>query len=149
MSRILRVFYAHPKGMSDEEIDVFGSEIRVRIRDSELLPAGYDNVDVTPGRDDFRQYSMSAGSFTAWAREVPQRRDMSTGTRYYGAFVSTNAYVGRATADILSVALSVRTPVYYFEPDPDAQWAFRRIHDVRGIVVVDAEDYLKGWCLDT
>ena len=146
--KVLRVFYAHPKSMSDDNIDVNAGEIRVRMRDFDRFSAGYDSVDIVPGRDDFNKYSMSAGSFTAWAREVPQRRDMSTGGRYYGAFVSTNAYVGRATADILSGALNVGTPVYYFEPDPDAA-GFIKIHTVRAVVVVDADDYLKGWCLDT
>lgn len=141
MSAQLRVFFAHPKSMPDDEIDRWQHGIAGIFKD-----AGYSSVDVVAGRDDFNKYSMSAGSFTAWAREVAQRRDMGTGKPVYGAFVSVNAYVGRATADILDGALRIGTPVVYVEPKEDGS---TETHAVRGVVVVDPDDYLKGWCLDT
>ena len=140
MSNMLRVFFAHPKAMDDAEIDHWKHEIELMFR-SDDLP-----VEVVPGRDDFSRYAMGAGSFTAWAQEVPRRRDMSTGRNYYSAFVSVNAYVGRATADILGGALSVGAPVIYAERKEDGTVDVKPVRDV---VVVDAEDYLKGWCLDT
>jgi len=137
----MRVFLAHPKSMPDDEIDWWSREV------GRLLSDGSDIVSVTPGRDDFQRYAMGAGSFSAWAVEVPLRKDMATGKRYYEAFVSPTAYVGRATADILRGALNVGTPVIYLEQDEDKQSI--EPHRVNQVVVVDAEDYLKGWYLDT
>ena len=137
----MRIFFAHPKSMNDDEIDWWSREI------ARMLADGTDIISVTTGRDDFRQYSMGAGSFTAWAKEVAARKDMSTGKLYYDAFVSVNAYVGRATADILRVALNVGTPVIYLEQDEDR--GSIEPHRVTQVVVDDPEDYLKGWYLDT
>ena len=137
----MRIFFAHPKSMPDDEIDWWSREI-VR-----LLTDGPEVIEVTTGRDDFQRYAMGAGSFTAWAKEVAARKDMSTGKLYYDAFVSVNAYIGRATADILRVALNVGTPVIYLEQDEDKQSI--EPHRVTQVVVDDPEDYLKGWYLDT
>lgn len=137
----MRIFFAHPKSMDDAEIDSWGREIKKLFVDAEDL-----DTRVVPGRDDFQQYAVGAGSFTAWAREVPTRRDMGTGRPYYSAFVSVNAYVGRATADILRGALNTGTPVIYLEKKEDGAVEPHRVNQV---VVVDPEDYLKGWCLDT
>ena len=137
----MRIFFAHPKSMPDDEIDWWVKTIE------QMLSDGSDRAAVTSGRDDFQRYAMGAGSFTAWAKEVAARKDMSTGKLYYDAFVSVNAYIGRATADILRVALNVGTPVIYLEQDEDKQSI--EPHRVTQVVVDDPEDYLKGWYLDT
>ena len=137
----MRIFFAHPKSMPDDEIDWWAREIK------RLLADGPEIIEVTSGRDDFQRYAMGAGSFTAWAKEVAARKDMSTGKLYYDAFVSVNAYIGRATADILRVALNVGTPVIYLEQDEDK--GSIEPHRVTQVVVDDPEDYLKGWYLDT
>jgi hypothetical protein len=137
----MKVFFAHPKSMDDAEIDFWVRQITLMLAD------GTDTPVVVTGRDDFQQYAMGAGSFTAWAREVPVRKDMSTGKPVYDAFVSVNAYVGRATADILRGAINVGTPVIYLEQDEDKQAIEPK--RVQQVVVDDPEDYLKGWYLDT
>jgi hypothetical protein len=138
----MRIFFAHPKSMEDGDIDWWVGEIS-RIFDG----AADTKPDVTTGRDDFKRYALGAGSFTSWAREVPIRKDMSTGKRFYEVFVSVNAYIGRATADILRGALHIGTPVIFLEQDEEKQAIEPR--RVTQVVVVDADDYLKGWYLDT
>lgn len=138
---MMRVFFAHPKSMQDDEIDHWVADLRRMFHEAEGQP-----VEIVPGRDDFAKYAVGAGSFTAWAREVAVRKDMTTGKAYYSAFASVNAYVGRATADILSVALNNGSPVILFEETDDGRVEPRRVNQV---VVVDPDDYLKGWCLDT
>lgn len=137
----MRVFFAHPKSMSDEDIDWWARQI------VQMLSDGTEIIEVTPGRDDYQRYAMGAGSFSAWAREVPVRKDMGTGKTYYDAFVSVNAYIGRATADILKGALNAGTPVIYLEQDADK--GSIEPHRVTQVVVDDPDDYLKGWYLDT
>jgi len=137
----MRIFFAHPKDMEDGDIDWWLKTIE------QMLSDEGDRVAVTSGRDDFQRYAMGAGSFTAWAREVPTRKDMSTGKPYYDAFVAVNAYVGRATADILRVAINVGTPVIYLEQDEDKGSIEPK--RVLQVVVDDQDDYRKGWYLDT
>lgn len=137
----MRIFFAHPKSMPDDDIDWWAKTIE------QMLSDGNDRAAVTAGRDDYLRYAMGAGSFSAWAREVAVRKDMGTGKPFYDAFVSVNAYIGRATADILRVALNVGTPVIYLEQDEDKQSI--EPHRVTQVVVDDPEDYLKGWYLDT
>lgn len=138
----MRVFFAHAKSMEDGQIDQWSKDIK----DILSQDAGV-TVEIIPGRDDYQRYAAGAGSFSAWAREVPTRRDMATGNRYYDGFVSPTFYVGRATAEILSGAMAIGTPVLVFEFD-DEKKAYEP-HRVNQVVVVDSEDYLKGWYLDT
>jgi hypothetical protein len=137
----MRIFFAHPKSMEDGDIDWWSREIK------RMLTDGTEIIEVTSGRDDYQRYAVGAGSFSAWAREVAERRDMATGKRYYDGFVSVNAYVGRATADILRVALNAGTPVIYLEQDENTQSIEPK--RVTQVVVDDPDDYLKGWYLDT
>jgi hypothetical protein len=137
----MRIFFAHPKDMEDSDIDWWSKEI------ARMLADGTEIIEVTSGRDDFQRYAMGAGSFTAWAREVPTRKDMATGKPYYDGFVAVNAYVGRATADILRVAINVGTPVIYLEQDEDKGSIEPK--RVLQVVVDDQDDYRKGWYLDT
>jgi hypothetical protein len=137
----MRIFFAHPKSMEDGDIDWWSREI------TRMLTDGTEIIEVTSGRDDYQRYAVGAGSFSAWAREVAERRDMATGKRYYDGFVSVNAYVGRATADILRVALNAGTPVIYLEQDENTQSIEPK--RVTQVVVDDPDDYLKGWYLDT
>ena len=138
----MRVFFAHAKSMQDDEIDRWSTDIKRILSEDAGVP-----VEIVPGRDDYQRYAMGAGSFGAWAREVPIRKDMATGKAYYDGFVSPTFYVGRATSEILSGALSAGTPVLVFEFVEDTQtYQPQRVNQV---VVVDPDDYLKGWCLDT
>lgn len=137
----MRIFFAHPKSMSDEDIEWWTRTIITMLAD------GKGDLSVTPGRDDFQRYAMGAGSFTAWAKEVASRKDMSTGKPFYDAFVSVNAYIGRATADILGVALNIGTPVIYLEQNEDK--GAIEPHRVTQVVVSDPDDYTSGWYLDT
>lgn len=137
----MRIFFAHPKSMEDSDIDWWSRQI------VQMLTDGTETIEVTPGRDDFQRYAMGAGSFTSWAREVAARKDMGTGKLYYDAFVTVNAYIGRATADILRVALNLGTPVIYLEQDEDKGAIEPK--RVAQVVVDDPDDYLKGWYLDT
>jgi hypothetical protein len=137
----MRIFFAHPKSMEDGDIDWWSREI------TRMLTDGTEIIEVTSGRDDYQRYAVGAGSFSAWAREVAVRKDMRTGKPYYDGFVSVNAYVGRATADILRVALNAGTPVIYLEQDENTQSIEPK--RVTQVVVDDPDDYLKGWYLDT
>lgn len=141
MSDMIRIFFAHPKGMDDAVIDSWSSRIRASFESD-----GFNPVEVVTGRDDFTRYAAGAGGFSAWAREVAVRRDRDRSGTYYDVIVSVNTYIGRATADICSVALNTQLPVILFENGPDNTLVFKPVAQV---VVVDPKDYINGWCLDT
>lgn len=142
MADPIRVFFAHSKGTPDDEIDRWSGELR-----KAFATEGFDPVEVVPGRDDYMRYAAGAGGFSAWAKEVPVRRDMAKGGRYYDVIVSLNARVGRATADICTVALASGVPVILMEVDPATDALVPK--PVTQVVVEDPRDYIKGWWLDT
>lgn len=138
----MRIFFAHPKSMPDDEISAWSASLGQM-----FVEAGYDKVEVVPGRDDFQKYGPAAGGFNGWTRDVATRRNAMDGTPYYEAYVSPYRTLGKATADILTRAIHEKRPVIFAEKDEDS--GAIDMKKVNQVVVDDPENYINGWWLDT
>ena len=139
----MRIFFAHPKGMEDSEIEAWIGKLHKLGTEA---VEGKEPVEVIPGRDDFKQYAPSAGGFAGWVRDVATRKEAMTQKPYYDLFVSPYREIGKATADILTLALHKQTPVVLAEELECGTVEMRRVNQV---VVDDADNYTNGWWLDT
>jgi len=133
----MKVFLAHKKGATDEQIVEWK-----RLITKELG----DEVTVVSGSDDFNQNIASDGSFDAWARGVIDRKDNFTGERIYGAVIVPSYVVGKATAIILRAAFHHSVPVVVLDETDCGSTEFRRGTQ---LVVEDPENYVSGWWIDT
>jgi hypothetical protein len=107
-----RVLLAHPKNLSDEEIDAFRAEVQRAILD--VLPER--GVNVTPGRDEYALTFRRCGTWDAWARNAATGVEYGTGEpRYHAIVVAPSRGVGKATAGILRHALAARKPVFFYD----------------------------------
>jgi hypothetical protein len=136
----MKVFLAHSKGTTDLEIQSWSTAVqRWFERKGEI-------VEVVPGVDDFNANIASDGTFDAWARAVPHRRDTFTGLRLYGAVVALSREVGKATGIIAQEALKAGTHVYA------ADWTGTDDVDLSPVAFAeetDPQDYFRGWELRT
>ena len=137
----MRIFFAHAKSMDDATIEEWQKTLTEMFREAE-----YPSVEVIPGRDDFQQYAPAAGGFNGWTRDVATRKDAMSGKSYYDVFVSPTSTIGKATADILTLALHHKMPVLLVEKKDGEP---PEMHRVTQVVVDDADDYTSGWWLDT
>jgi hypothetical protein len=103
-----RVFLAHPKALSDEEIDALRDQTRAQL--SAVLTDR--TVVVTPGRDEHAATFRRAGTWDAWARDVACGIEYGTGeVRYHAFVVAPDPGVGRATEGIIRHALAAGKPI--------------------------------------
>lgn len=103
-----RVFLAHPKALSDEEIDALRDQTHAQL--SAVLTDR--TVVVTPGRDEHAATFRRAGTWDAWARDVARGVEYGTGEARYHAFVvAPDPGVGRATEGIIRHALAAGKPI--------------------------------------
>lgn len=137
----MKVFFAHPKGMEDSEIDSWSARLKKLVEQE-----GYADVEVVPGRDDFKKYAPAAGGFPGWVRDVATRRDAMSQQPYFDFFVSPYREVGKATADILTLAIHHKRPVVLAE---ELECGTVEMHRVTQVVVEDPDNYTDGWWLDT
>ena len=127
--------------MEDNEIDSWSAQLKRMFEESD-----YTDVSVIPGRDDFKQYAPSAGGFPGWVRDVATRPEAMTQAAYYDCFVSPYREVGKATADILTLAIHHKRPVVLAEKLDCGTVEMQRVNQV---VVDDPDNYTNGWWLDT
>ena len=132
----MRVFMAHPKGWSDDQID----ETKTQIERSMSADLG-KTVTVIPGRDDYNEYIYIDGSFGNWAQNVPTRMDTRTRDNFYKAIVVTTEVIGAATVIIVKHALKAKLPVAYFNIDEQS------VHQVIDLDVLDPDDYKSNHAL--
>lgn len=140
MSDRVRVFLAHPKAFSDEQIEHWTQLVSTEIRNQ--LETEY--VEVVPGRDDYNKFAPAAGGFPGWVRDVPTRRDAMTSKPYYSLIVVPTDNVGKATAMIVQHALHLKMPVIRVQDREDGPCIDR----VAEVVVEDPEDFTGGWFLE-
>ena len=136
----MRVFLAHSKGTTDLEIQSWSTAVQ------KAFEQRGEVVEVVPGVDDFNANIASDGTFDAWARAVPHRRDTFTGLRLYGAIVVLALEVGKATGIIAQEALKAGTRVYF------AEWIGTdevELTDVVGAEETNSQDFFRGWQLRT
>jgi hypothetical protein len=104
-----RLLLAHPKNLSDEEIDALSAEARGVVKAA--LPDR--DVSITPGRDEYAATFRRCGTWEAWARNAATGVEYGTGLpRYHAIIVAPAASVGRATAGILRHAIAAGKPVF-------------------------------------
>jgi hypothetical protein len=133
----MRLFFAHPRAWSDEEINLFVAAVQESIQGETSK-----DVEVTAGRDDYQQRIAGCGHIDTWCRDIVVRTDYQTGLAWYAAIVIPRTEgIGKATATITRYALAAQMPVM-------AVWEEAgeiRTTRVTGVREVDGEDYLSGW----
>jgi hypothetical protein len=134
-----RLFLAHPKAMEEDALTEWTQVLREHFREE------YPGLEITLGRDDYNRYALGAGSFSAWARDVPTRKDVMSGKTHYDGLFVPDRYVGKATAEMVGTALNTKLPVLVGRRLDDGQVNIQR---ATRLEVVDAQDYLKGWCVE-
>lgn len=125
-------FVAHPKSYEDAELDILKEEIR-KVALKQLPHA---EVTITLGRDDFMARAAAEGGWRGWSESVVTARKPSGAPRF-DAIIVPPGPIGRATADMLRLALVQRRPVLRFLGDD-----FR---PVSILVERDRESWKDGW----
>tara|TARA_R100000808_G_scaffold5066_1_gene15731 strand:- start:5882 stop:6346 length:465 start_codon:yes stop_codon:yes gene_type:complete len=139
MSRIIRVFFGHPRDLNDGEIAQGCSRIKEFIR-AKGERAGKDlKVSVIPGRDDFQVHCR--GDWDVWAKSVVHREHSITRKPYYDMIVIPSQYVGRATAQIVNLANKGGRPVFLL-----GQESLTRVSQV---YPYDPDDWQGGFKCET
>lgn len=139
----MRIFLAHPKSFSDEQIAYWINET------VKQFSGEYPEITVISGRDDYMQNAPSAGTWKAWAQDVVTRMDSSTREPWYDVIVSPGSLVGGATRLIAAYALSADRPVLVISENQADTGARIEMARVREVVEIDPKDYVGGWLLDT
>lgn len=141
----MKVFLAHSIHDSEDSIVEMQRIITMLFRDY----ADAD-VEVVPGRDDFKENFASAGGWRGWPVDVVTRCDYMTREPIYAAIVVPAQCVGKATAQIIETALDKNRPVLYLHNGYDD--AHDMTLDLMHVVALDCEDSQNaksGWCIRT
>ena len=139
MSTTIRIFYAHPSGEDAKSI----AQASIRIR--ELVRAKGENagkdlkVSVISGRDDFR--INCRGDWSVWAKSVVRREHAITRKPYYDFVVIPGTTVGRATAQIVDVAVRSGRPVFLLGTNQGQD----RLERVTQVYPFDVDDWQGGF----
>jgi len=131
-----RVFYAAGKGANP--VTVFADAAAVKIGLTDTLGT---KVTVICAHEEWAHSFATVGSWDGWTRDV------ATGRRYpdyepkYHIFVCPDAQIGKATAQILELAIAERKPVLYWPPSS--------MDPVKVVAVSedDPQNYTGGWSL--
>ena len=130
----MNVFYAHPASSPPKqlkaEVRLLAHVMRARTR--------VESLSVRAGRDDHQNHWK--GNWDDWQYSIVHRMNMTTGKPVYGLFVVTGTHCGRATANILRLALSVGRPVFWWNGQEPG-----KIYRVLKIEEDDEEDWAAGW----
>ena len=129
----MKVFYAHSATSSRAQTDQ-----EVRMLKDFLTDRTHQKVRVRAGRDDYKHNWK--GDWDTWQYGVINRMDMTTRKPVYDIFVVSGTHCGRATANILSLALSVGRPVFWWSGSNPGN-----LYKVQKIEKEDPEDWTAGW----
>jgi hypothetical protein len=131
----IRVFYAHPSGEDEKTIAQTSIRIREFIR-AKGERAGKDlKVSVISGRDDFR--INCRGDWNVWAKSVVKREHAITRKPYYDFIVVPGTTVGRATAQIVDLAVRAGRPVFLLSEE--------KLERITQVYPFDVEDWQGGF----
>tara|TARA_R100000008_G_scaffold77895_2_gene58576 strand:- start:2454 stop:2927 length:474 start_codon:yes stop_codon:yes gene_type:complete len=135
---MMKVFYAHPASISPQGIE----------RDTQLLKEALElkyqrfhpgrHVRVRSGRSDHHVHYR--GDWEAWQQSVVNRKHVTTGELLYDLFAVSGNRCGRATANILRLAMESGRKVIWW--DGQSPGRFKRVLSIR---VNDEEDWTGGW----
>lgn len=136
MAAELRVFVAHRK---DDSLDL--GALRDAIYAALVLESkGRREVRVTLGRDDYNANASRLGSWNAWIRDVATGLDYVTREPRFHAYIVPDERIGKATAEILAMALHCRKPVLRWLGNGQ----FRPISLVQKVA---ERDFKSGWAV--
>ncbi len=127
MSAALRCFLAHPRDTDDQTIDRLLVEATTLLRAQIEAHHGTTRPVVISGRDDFNARAMACGGWEPWSESVAAGSGYVDGalrTLYDAIIVSPSQTIGKATAQMLDIALNNRNPALrkpvFFMPHPEA-----------------------------
>lgn len=138
----MRLFLAHPKRMSDEEIEWWVKAVMAQFHGE------YPDAQVVPGRDDYAMFGPSAGTFQTWAVDVVTRSN-GAGGLFYDAIVVTGRTIGAATRIIVNGAMASNIPVLVAEKNDADTGAPVEFAPAREVITENDQDYVNGWWIDT
>jgi trans-2-enoyl-CoA reductase len=130
-----RVFLAHPKGLSGEEVARMEGAVRAYMKAKQPTL----DIEVTTGFADWERHFKRLGSWDAWILDVAKGVDYTTREPRYTHFVVPEGAMGKATADILSTAMAVGKEVLIWNGA-----SLRLASSVRKV----GEDFRTGWRID-
>tara|TARA_R100000152_G_C6613863_1_gene66846 strand:- start:72 stop:527 length:456 start_codon:yes stop_codon:yes gene_type:complete len=137
---MIRIFYAHASGDDSDVIAQGCAGIKELVR-AKGERAGKDvKVTVVPGRDDFRAHCR--GDWDVWAKSVVHREHAITRKPFYDLIVIPTPYVGRATAQIVNVAIRAGRPVFLLSNNSEGNSSLERITQV---YPYDIDDWQGGY----
>ena len=131
---MIRVFYAAAKGA--DPAAVMDACARVRVFLTSVLE---DEVKVVAAHEEWAANFATMGSWEGWVRDVAAGRVYPTYEPRYHLFVVPTVYVGKATAQILEVAMQERKKVLIW-PTTAAEPQI-----ATGIEEDDPQNYTHGW----
>jgi hypothetical protein len=129
-----RVFYASAKGANPAEIIDECSRIRALL--SDVLG---EEVKVVAAHEEWADSFASVGSWEGWTRQVATGRLFPSYEPRYHFFVAPSAYVGKATGQILQMALEDRKRVLLWPPNSMDPQQVERVEEE------DPQNYTHGW----
>lgn len=124
-----RIFLAASKDEAPDKIAEWKATVEV------LVPG----VTVVDGLTDWRENFNRCGGWPGWVQDVANGRELS-GRPRFDAILCPQTAVGRATSQIVQLALDVGKPVVYLRRDGVTL-------RVTGIVCDDPESWKAGWSL--
>lgn len=116
-----RYFLAHAKSDPDAVIDRWAAAVRLALETTH----GEGMVEVVPGRDDFRNRAGALGGWKEWLPSVATGKDWKDNPIFDGIVVPLGtqaAPVGKATADMVELALGGSKSVYAYIVSDETFW---------------------------
>tara|TARA_R100001082_G_scaffold110514_1_gene90648 strand:- start:3412 stop:3882 length:471 start_codon:yes stop_codon:yes gene_type:complete len=133
--KLIRIFYAHPSGEDTETISQNSIRIQELIR-AKGERAGKDlKVSVVPGHEDFRIHCR--GDWNVWTKSVVKREHAITRKPYYDFIVVPGTTVGRATAQIVDLAVRAGRPVFLLSDE--------KLERITQVYPFDVDDWQEGF----
>lgn len=130
----IRVFVAHTKDESDDQVQTFVDMFQLLYPDRILT--------FTTGKQDWDRNFKKCGGWNQWTKNVVHGTIYGSTEKTYNVILVTRDVVGKATRDIVEHAIKANTTVAIFSNDGTNPPKLKR---VRGIEVVDSQDYKAGW----
>jgi hypothetical protein len=131
----MKVFYAHSSAAAPKQIGVEAALLQEVMTEKKGK-----QVRVRSGRSDHA--ARFRGDWEEWQHSVVTRKHATTGQPAYDAFIVSGVDCGRATANILRLALTSGRPVFWWNGQEEA--VFKKVH---AIEAVDEEDWANGWII--
>lgn len=134
VTKILRVIILHPKSIADAALEAYQREVEMVLTGYKMKSGEIAQPKVFLARDHFRAFQKKYGTPVNWRRWM----EMLVEDPFDVYLIGPDASMGKATKDIVGLALRARKSVYYLDPD-------RVFQKVRGVTAVDPQDYQSGW----